>query len=135
MQHYYILHALLSIYIDLTYCRELVPWHKRSVLLTHLQQCHLIDHEQQLLSIILSHCNYSLEVGKGRSVLYNYEALEKHILDRFIYGKPSIEVTEIPHVLYQNDICTRVTFGAIRRKVNPQVSYGSFKYYDKTNKE
>lgn len=89
--------------------------------ITHIQRCHLVDYEHQLLSIVLSHCNYSLTFGKGQSVKYDHAAIQKHILDRFIHGKPMI-LSDIPHVAYRKDIYTTVTFAAIRRKVNNQVS-------------
>ena len=60
-------------------------------------------------------------MGEAHTVQYDHQALEKHILDRFIYGKPVI-LSDIPHVAYRKDIYTTVTFNAVRRKVNPQVS-------------
>ena len=91
-------------------------WHEHKVPITSILGCHLVDYERQLLSIVLSHCNYSLTFGKGQSVKYNHQALEKHILDRFIYGKPRI-LLDIPQVVYHKDIYTTVTFAAVRKKV------------------
>ena len=71
--------------------------------------------------MVLSHCCYSLRVGEAHTVQYNYQALEKHILDKFIHGKPTI-LSEIPQVVYRKDIYTTDTFNAVREKVNPQVS-------------
>ena len=96
-------------------------WREHKVPITHIHRCHLVDYEHQLLSIVLSHCNYSLTFGKGQSIKYNHQALEKHILDRFIHGKPRI-LSDIPHVVYRKDIYTTVTFAAVRRKVKNQVS-------------
>ena len=79
-----------------------------------------MDYEHQLLSIVLSHCNYSLTFGKGQEIKYDHEALEKHILDQFIHGKPKI-LSDIPHVVYRKDIYTTVTFAAVRKKVKKQV--------------
>jgi len=53
-------------------------------------------------------------------VKYDYQALEKHIMDKFIHGKPSI-LSDIPEVEYRRDIYTIKTFDAIRKKVKPQV--------------
>ena len=52
---------------------------------------------------------------------YNHQALEKHILNRFIHGKPLILI-DIPQVVYRKDIYTTDTFADIRKKVEPQVS-------------
>ncbi len=95
-------------------------WREHKVLITHIHSCHLLEYEQHLQSIILSHCHYSLTVGRGQNIKYNLPALEKHILNRFIYGKPII-LLDIPHVAYCKDIYTVETFREIRRKVKPQV--------------
>ena len=52
---------------------------------------------------------------------YDYCAIEKHILDRFIYGKPRI-ISDIPQVVYRKDVYTAVALDAVRKKVYPQVS-------------
>ena len=95
-------------------------WREHKVPITHLHRCHLLDYEHQLPSIILSHCHYSLKVGKGQDVKYDYQALEKHILNRFIHGKPLVLV-DIPQVVYRKDIYTTGTFAEVRKKVAPQV--------------
>ena len=89
--------------------------------LPHIHACHLLDYQSQLQSILLSHCHYSLHVGHGHEVSYDVPALEKHILDRFIHGKPRILV-DIPQVNYQKDVYTAATFSAVRKKVAKQVS-------------
>ena len=52
-------------------------------------------------------------------MIYNYEALEKQIVDQFIHGKPII-LLDIPQVVYRKDIYTIGTFGGVRENV-PQV--------------
>ena len=96
-------------------------WREHKVPITHIHRCHLVDYEHQLLSIVLSHYNYSLTFGKGQSIKYDHAALQKHILDRFIHGKPRI-LSDIPHVVYRKDIYTTVTFAAVRKKVKNQAS-------------
>ena len=96
-------------------------WRERKVPITHLHRCHLLDYEHQLPSIILSHCHYSLKVGKGQIVKYDHQALEKHILNLFIHGKPLI-LPDIPQVVYKKDIYSIATFADVRKKVEPQVS-------------
>ena len=96
-------------------------WHEHKVPITHLHRCHLLDYEHQLPSIILSHCHYSLKVGKGQHVKYDLQALEKHIVNRFIHGKPLILI-DIPQVVYRKDIYTTGTFADVRNKVEPQAS-------------
>ena len=72
------------------------------------------------MSIVLSHCHYSLVMGKAHEVSFDFPALEKHILNRFVIGKPLI-ILSIPCVTYRKDVYTADTFAAIRKKVAPQV--------------
>ena len=95
-------------------------WREHNIPITHLHRCHLLDYEHQLPSIIVSHCKYSLRVGKGQDVKYDHHALEKHLLNRFIYGKPLI-LLDFPQVVYRKDIYSTVTFTGVRDRVKPQV--------------
>ena len=58
--------------------------------------------------------------GKGQYIEYDHVALEKHILDRFVYGKP-LTSFDIAQVVYFGDIHTHSNFTNIRNKVRPQV--------------
>jgi len=60
-------------------------------------------------------------VGKGEDVKYDLEALEQHLVSRFIAGKPII-ILEIPHVLYHTDVYTAERFASIQKHVKPQVN-------------
>ena len=48
------------------------------------------DSEKDLLPVMLANCSYSLEVGKETQLQYNWETLEKQIIDRFIRGRPLV---------------------------------------------
>ena len=54
---------------------------------------HLIayDPEKDLLPLILAHCNYSLEVGKETSVQYDWAALERQLIDKFLRGRRFVD--------------------------------------------
>lgn len=93
--------------------------------ISHAQSCHLLDYEHQIISIVLSHCQYSLEYGKGQKVEYDLSALEKHIVDRFIHGKPILQL-EIPQVTYRKEVYSIDTFDKIRKNVPPQVYLSSY---------
>lgn len=91
--------------------------------LAHISRCHVLDYEHQLLPIVLSHCQYALTLGKAQDVTYDYPALEKHILDLFIHGKPIITTLGHPSMEVQYyGMHTAENFAAVRRKVHPQVS-------------
>ena len=106
---------------------SLSVWREHKVPVTHIHLCHLLDYEQHLLSLVLSHCHYSLKLGEGQNVRYDHGALEKSLLDRFIHGKPVI-LTDIPQAVYLKDICTAPTFAAVRKMVYPQVCCVSAHY-------
>lgn len=48
------------------------------------------DSEKDLLPVMLANCSYSLEVGKETQLQYNWETLEKQIIDGFIRGRPLV---------------------------------------------
>ena len=97
-----------------------LKWIKQKIPVTHVQLFHLLDYEHQLLSIVMSHCQYSLTYGHGQDISYDLPALQKHIVDRFIHGKPLL-VLDIPYVMYQKNVHTAASFANIRTKVSPQV--------------
>ena len=49
------------------------------------------DLEKNLIPLVLSHCNYSLEVGKGCDISYDFAGIERQLVDRFLTGKPQIQ--------------------------------------------
>ena len=63
------------------------------VSMTEVTMSNLIayDLERDLLPLILAHCNYSLEVGQDTLVQYDWAALERQLIDRFLRGRPFIE--------------------------------------------
>ena len=94
-------------------------WRQYKVPTTHIHECHLLEYEQKIQSIILSHCHYSLT---SQEIEYDLSALEEDILNQFFYGKPTIQLVDIPNVAYCKDSYTMETFLEIRHKVKPQVN-------------
>ena len=43
--------------------------------------------QQQLLPLVLAHCNYSLMVGQGTNIDYDYRGLEQAIEERFVKNR------------------------------------------------
>ena len=93
---------------------------ENSIPLSQLQGCHLLNYESHIISVVLSHCYHSLEVGKGTDIQYDLKALEKKIVDRFIQGKPLIQFENAPRVVYRKDEHDVQKFMDVRQKV-PQV--------------
>jgi len=46
--------------------------------------------ERDLQPIILANCNYSLEVGKGSRIEYDFRTMEKQVEERFVWGRPRL---------------------------------------------
>ena len=54
-----------------------------------LTPAHLIsyDPDRDLLPMVVANCTYSLEVGHGTRITYNFRSLEQQLTERFIKGK------------------------------------------------
>ena len=76
----------------------------------------MIHFEEQITNVIFSHCKYSLKAGHGADIVYDFVALEKHILDRFVRGKPLIDI-RFPGMSYRSDVIEALTFRSIRQKI------------------
>ena len=50
------------------------------------------DVERDLMPLVYAHCDYSLAVGEGTKISYNLQALERQIVDRFLVGRPNIDM-------------------------------------------
>ena len=71
--------------------------------------------------MIFSHCKYSLKAGHGADVTYDYAALEKHILGRFVRGKPLIEIKFLD-MSYRSDVIEALTFRKIRKTIKQVIN-------------
>lgn len=84
----YISHLVLSTLNRYLVCSALDRVSSTSVTMSHLIA---YDPEKDLLPLILAHCNYSLEVGQETLVHYDWAALERQLIDRFLRGRPFVE--------------------------------------------
>ena len=94
---------------------------KQTLPLHELQDCYLVANERQFMSIVISHCHYSLTHGKETEVHYDLPALERHFLSRFVYGKPIFDLSTACVVDQCKTIHNSENFAAIKRIVQPQV--------------
>ena len=83
----------------------------------------MISYEGEIDTVILTHCRYSLRFGKGQQVQYDFGALEKHIYDRFLVGKPGIDGTSQPVMVYSGDVIQQDVFEQLKKNIKPQVIY------------
>jgi len=58
---------------------------------------HLISYhpDRDILSIVLANCNYSFEVGQGTTITYDFQNIERQLMDRFLFSKSYIEIKEV----------------------------------------
>ncbi|XP_077981789.1 E3 ubiquitin-protein ligase RNF213-like [Glandiceps talaboti] len=85
------------------------------VTLAHLIAYNPVD---DLEPLVASHCDYSLEIGahKGTQQDYDFPALERQIITRFIQGKPLIQ-RETILMVYSDSICDKFAFASLRRLI------------------
>ena len=94
---------------------------KQTLPLRDLQSCYLVADKQQFMSIVMSHCHYSLTRGKGTEVHYDIPALERHFLSRFVHGRPLFDLNTAPMVVQRKYIHSSENFITIRKSIYPQV--------------
>lgn len=68
------------------------------VSLSELTELHVIRYEveKDLLPLVLSNCQYSLERGKETLSEYDLPKIQQQVLTRFLQGKPLITLTVSP---------------------------------------
>ena len=98
-------------------CKKLL---QNTIPLSQLQACHVLNYEHKLIPVILTHCQYSLQYGKGTEVDYDFEAIERDLFDKFIFGKPLILIDEMPRVVFRKDAHDATFYESIMASV-PQV--------------
>ncbi|XP_031561517.1 E3 ubiquitin-protein ligase RNF213-like [Actinia tenebrosa] len=76
------------------------------------------DADRDLLPLIQAHCHYSLEVGQGTLVEYDWTAIQRQLIDRFIRGKHLVEFEEPKFVFLRNNDADMFT--AIRNKIEQE---------------
>jgi len=97
----------------------------KSVLIQDATLHHLVafDHDMDLLPLLYAHCSYSLEIGKGTAVDYNFIALERQLVTTFIAGKPMLDIGDLM-VKYSDDINNLEKFEELERRIEQrQIPY------------
>ncbi|CAB4005449.1 Hypothetical predicted protein [Paramuricea clavata] len=104
-------------------CKSLLKDESRppEIPLANITKAHLVayDPEKDFLPMILAHCDYSLKVGEGTTVEFNWKCLERQLVDRFIRGRPRL-ISLVELFVFSKDICDGEVFKALKQKI-PQV--------------
>ncbi|XP_008284914.1 E3 ubiquitin-protein ligase RNF213-like [Stegastes partitus] len=96
------------------------------VSVAELMEPHVIcyDVEKDLLPLVLSNCQYSLERGHEMISQYDLPRIQQQILTRFLQGKPLITRTEIPTLVNTQERDYETIFNTVKGKV-PQAIVSS----------
>uniref|UniRef100_A0AAY5KR03 RING-type E3 ubiquitin transferase n=1 Tax=Esox lucius TaxID=8010 RepID=A0AAY5KR03_ESOLU len=92
------------------------------VSLSELTELHVIRYEleKDLLPLVLSNCQYSLERGKETVSEYDLPKIQKQILTRFLQGKPLIMLTGIPTLVTGHEKDYETIFKTVKGKVSQE---------------
>uniref|UniRef100_A0A8V1AN22 RING-type E3 ubiquitin transferase n=1 Tax=Gallus gallus TaxID=9031 RepID=A0A8V1AN22_CHICK len=79
---------------------------------------HLISYEveRDLIPLILSNCQYSMEKGGETLQHFDLERIQQQVISKFLQGKPLITLTGIPTLVYRHDRNYEELFNDIRNK-------------------
>ena len=84
---------------------------------------HVIKYEEQLQSLLLSHAHYSLALGQGSVLTYDFEGVERQLMEQLFQDKPLI-LAEHMRFEYIREAYNLAVFDKVRFKVQ-QVRYGA----------
>ncbi|NXJ70298.1 RN213 ligase, partial [Rostratula benghalensis] len=81
---------------------------------------HLISYEveRDLIPLILSNCQYSMEKGGETLQDFDLERIQQQVISKFLQGKPLIAPKGIPILVYRHDRNYEQLFSDVRDKVN-----------------
>ncbi|XP_037626449.1 E3 ubiquitin-protein ligase rnf213-alpha-like isoform X1 [Sebastes umbrosus] len=102
------------------------------VSVAELMEQHVIRYEldKDLLPLVLSNCQYSLERGQETISQYDLPRIQQQILNRFLQGKPLITRTGIPTLVNTQERDYETIFKAVKGKVHqdtlPSLAWNAF---------
>ncbi|GAB0197590.1 E3 ubiquitin-protein ligase RNF213 [Grus japonensis] len=81
---------------------------------------HLISYEveRDLIPLILSNCQYSMEKGGETLQDFDLERIQQQVISKFLQGKPLITLTGIPTLVYRHDRNYEQLFNDVRDKLD-----------------
>ncbi|XP_074967750.1 E3 ubiquitin-protein ligase RNF213 [Phalacrocorax aristotelis] len=81
---------------------------------------HVISYEveRDLIPLILSNCQYSMEKGGETLQDFDLERIQQQVISKFLQGKPLITLTGIPTLVYRHDRNYEQLFNDVRNKLD-----------------
>jgi len=77
--------------------------HRTSLLIVNDAELVTYSSNADLLPLLFTHCDYSLELGKGYKIKYNFEKILRNLMDKIFYGKSMLEI-QIKEFVYRDDV-------------------------------
>ena len=90
--------------------------------LRELSTSHVIEYEEHLQPLLLSHAHYSLALGQGSHVTYDFEGVEQQFMEQFIQNKPLILVEYI-RFEYTREVHKVSMLEQVRHKIEQVCSF------------
>ena len=95
-------------------------WQPQRIPISHLDACHLINFEQQLLPVLISYCQYlNFMDTDTKRIQLNLAALEKCIMDQFVLGKPFI-MFDVPLIVFKRELTSTLRKKIIQEQLTEQ---------------
>ncbi|XP_044312386.1 E3 ubiquitin-protein ligase RNF213 isoform X2 [Varanus komodoensis] len=96
------------------------PRHRYSVSPTEVTDLHVIAYEveRDLIPLILSNCQYSLEKGGEAVQEFDLAKIQQQLIRRFLQGKPLITLKGMPTLMYRHDRNYEHLFSELKSKLS-----------------
>ncbi|XP_067087748.1 E3 ubiquitin-protein ligase rnf213-alpha-like [Osmerus mordax] len=98
---------LIALHNDMVYCVDKHTGEQTSYTVSpaDLTDLHVVRYEleRDLLALVLSNCQYSMERGQETLHEYDLPKIQQQILTRFLQGKPRITLNGIPTLVNRHD--------------------------------
>ncbi|KAK2149470.1 hypothetical protein NP493_2985g00001, partial [Ridgeia piscesae] len=97
---------------------------EETVCVSEATSAHLISYhpEKDLLPLVISCCQYTLTVGKGSAVTYDFAILQRQIEERFIRNRPRLD-PKVDLMVYREDFTNANMFANLGNHI-PQETLG-----------
>ncbi|XP_026120794.1 E3 ubiquitin-protein ligase rnf213-alpha-like [Carassius auratus] len=115
---------LIALHNDLVYTMEKHTGEESGYTVSpaDLTELHVIhyEYERDLLPLILSNCQYSMECGQETLMEYDLPNIQQQIVTRFLQGKPFITLNGIPTVVNRQDRIYNIILKDVKGKVSQE---------------
>ncbi|XP_067403324.1 E3 ubiquitin-protein ligase RNF213 isoform X3 [Emydura macquarii macquarii] len=113
---------LIGLHNDFIYTVEkyTTEANRYSISPSEVADLHVISYEveRDLIPLILSNCQYSVEKGGETLQEFNLEKIQQQVTSRFLQGKPLITLMGIPTLVYRHDRNYEHLFNDVKSKLD-----------------